>query len=247
MAVIDVAIEAQSAIKPLKGALYVAISEACLEHGDGVALSSLRARGFRYHHRRGKDTEEGEAVFLCDLAKMVPCYATSIEGATGLVLSPDERELLCVWERGGWNSPGGAVDAGENKIEALARECREEVGVVLDPSFSPVYLGGWQKGKARDGCVNDNFSIFAVRAASKAFKVDAKEIHAAAWLPWRDIHGSWTTAGKPTNDRNLPIALPSLPEGKRLVGKSLLKALDLFKAGKGLKCKLEGSEVKIGV
>ena len=44
----------------------------------------------------------------------VPHYATAIEGATGLCFSPDGTEVLLVWERGAWSTPGGAVSAPPN-------------------------------------------------------------------------------------------------------------------------------------
>ena len=37
------------------------------------------------------------------------------------------ERLLLVWERGAWSTPGGAVNAGENKLEALEREVYEEL------------------------------------------------------------------------------------------------------------------------
>ena len=170
--VVDAAIAAQSS--PKKCAVYIGISNECLAKGEAIDLAFLHSRGFKMHHYRPAGL--GEQVLVCDLAKMVPSYATSIEGVTGLVYSPDRTMVLGVWERGGWNTPGGAVDEGEDKYTALTREIREEVGVKLDPSVHPTYLGGWQKGRARDGVVNDNFSVLAVQAADKKFQIDNKEV-----------------------------------------------------------------------
>ena len=41
--------------------------------------------------------------------------------------------------------------------------------------------------------------------------------------------------------------LPITPEGKKLVSRNILRWLDMYKEGKGMKCKLDGKgEVKIG-
>jgi 8-oxo-dGTP diphosphatase len=34
---------------------------------------------------------------------------------------------------GGWELPGGKVEAGEDDLAALVRECREELGIVIAP------------------------------------------------------------------------------------------------------------------
>lgn len=61
-------------------------------------------------------------------------------------------------------------------MDALARECFEEVGITIDFDFHPLYLGGYQRNNARDRRINDNYSAFVVRAASKTFKVDEVEV-----------------------------------------------------------------------
>jgi len=246
--VVQSAIQVQSKVKPVKAAVYVGISEGCLAAGDAVDLDILYSAGFVFHHYRpGEAAVAGEYVYVADLAKMVPCYATSIEGATGVVLSPDERNVLVVWERGGWNTPGGAIDQGEMKVDGLKREIREEVGVTIDENVAPYYLGGYQAARARDNRINDNFSVFAVRAASDHFEIDNKEIHDARWMPWRTLLDAWIAAGKPAADRNVELSSSVLPEGKKLVGRNLLRWLEVYKTDKGMTCKITpGKECKIG-
>ena len=89
--------------------------------------------------------------------------------------------------------------------------------------------------------------VFAVRAASAQFKVDDKEISAAMWLPWKELLQVWEGKGKPTKDKVVALTHPALPQGKGLISKNMLKWLDMYKAGKGMPCKLDGKgEVKIG-
>ena len=40
----------------------------------------------------------------------------------------------------------GSVDPAESLMLALRREVREEVGMELDTSYRPKYLGGWHVG-----------------------------------------------------------------------------------------------------
>jgi 8-oxo-dGTP pyrophosphatase MutT (NUDIX family) len=55
-------------------------------------------------------------------------YPLSIKG----VLIDDGRVLLLLNERGEWDLPGGRPDVGEDHRAALAREVREEAGLVVE-------------------------------------------------------------------------------------------------------------------
>ena len=61
------------------------------------------------------------------------------EGVRALVVDPDEHVLLVQfrWEgmefAGGlWANPGGGIEPGETRLEAIQRELREETGLVID-------------------------------------------------------------------------------------------------------------------
>ena len=53
----------------------------------------------------------------------------------------------------------------------------------VDSSFTPLFLGGHHQPRSRDDLFNDNVSCIALRATSKHFAVDNKEISRARWFP----------------------------------------------------------------
>ena len=217
--------------------------------------------------------DDAEDVYYCWPGRpendRVPSYATSIEGATGLTLSSDEMKVLLVWERGSWATPGGAVEPGENKLDALERELREEVNLKLDlVGWGAEYLGGWQQAKARDNLVNDNFSAFLVKASDDGFKADESEITHADWFPWKQMLETWRAAGKPKTDDQgeklkhfaMDVGKPEPPQDKKAenmnrVRLNVLEWLDMWQEGKSIPCEYivgkpqagqPASKVKIG-
>jgi len=168
------------------------------------------------------DLHTAELVYYCwpstSIPDKVPNYSTSIEGVSGLVFSRDESKLLMVWERGAWSTPGGAVNEGESKIDALERELFEEVACKVDRSWDGMrYLGGWQQQCARDHRINDNFSVFALRCATEEIQVDGIEIQHAYWVPWREILQTWRQKGRPKTKK---VPMPEI----QLVAESTLGA-----------------------
>lgn len=61
-----------------------------------------------------------------------------------LVYSADRKLLLIKDEKGEWDLPGGRINYGEKFIDALQRECKEELGVnckILKPVPDYVWTG----------------------------------------------------------------------------------------------------------
>ena len=240
-------------------ALYIGISMNAMQ---AIDITWLDEYGFRFHHYRppghgasnaaeAKPTDgTGEMVYFCwpgvggsdGADNKVPGYATTIEGATGVCLTPDGSRMLCVWERGGWSTPGGAVNPGECKLEALQREVREEVGATVDLSRGATMVGGYSKGRARDNTINDSFAAFVVFLKDTTVSVDRNEISECTFLDWRWILQLWRDKGRPDSDDLVQLdelgrelGMP----GRNLVRSNLLQWLDVYEQGKGLGCKVK--------
>ena len=122
-------------------AIYVALGERCI---SPQMTESLLSQGFSFHHYRrsppasggSQQQQHNEFVYYKwggdPGHDMVPAYATATEGVGGLLLSPDEREVLLIWEYGCWKMVTGSVDPGERLLGTLHREASEEVRLTID-------------------------------------------------------------------------------------------------------------------
>jgi len=255
---LDEAIQRAKETKPFGTAVYVGVQELAMEPGIS---SLLRARGFQYHHfhaSRGRDSsggagseyEPGEHIYYRWLGDpthdLVPPYRTSIEGVGALLLSPDEKRVLLVWEYGNWKPVSGAVDEGESSLRTIEREMHEEVHVPLDHSFIARKVGGWQMARARDGRTNDNYVCYALRAGSEAFEVDGVEINSARWFDTSALLSAWRAAGAPGPQEARHVDLDKidssdptfadLPAKHRKISTNALCWLHNYVSGGGLAC-----------
>tara|TARA_A100001015_G_scaffold321120_1_gene450231 strand:+ start:2771 stop:4000 length:1230 start_codon:yes stop_codon:yes gene_type:complete len=140
----------------------------------------------------------------------VPYFGSTNGGVGALILDKTEKKILLVFEYGWWKPVTGMVSRNESKFEAIARECKEEVGVDIEggmdgdprddvgvgPGRGVFFVGGWQSCGAWDLEMNDEFSMFVVHAASEKFSVDGEEIKEARWVDIDMIKQAAEAAGE---------------------------------------------------
>jgi 8-oxo-dGTP pyrophosphatase MutT (NUDIX family) len=164
----------------------------------GRWIGVLKEQRYRFHHHHeqavvlGFDSPFGVLVYCKWLKKsesLIPAFATAIEGAGMLVLSPDETQVLLIKDPrfSFFGRIGGAVDMGEGTLEAAMREAHEEVGVQVDESFRAHLALHYNIARSREGRVNEHFDLFIGRAKTLEFKIDTREVEAARWFPVRDL------------------------------------------------------------
>lgn len=148
-----------------------------------ATLHCLFQRGYKFL-RCGQDSAHQVWYKWCNpsVPDKVPEHATAVAGCGVLILSPKEDQILLPFEYGKWKVLTGTVERGENVIETVYREIKEELNVIADPSFPIKFVGGFQLGSAREGNINDNCFCFIVKATSLDFKVDKFEIQKAQWF-----------------------------------------------------------------
>ena len=87
--------------------------------------------------------------------------ALHITAVSGLITGPDDKVLMVLSPRRGWELPGGQLDEGETLLNALTREVYEESGVTIQagmltcihhnlkspPKLIYGFLGSWVSGE----------------------------------------------------------------------------------------------------
>ena len=105
---------------------------------------------------------------------------TTIRIAAALLIGGDGQTLL-VRKRGtqAFMQPGGKIDAGEQPVEALARELQEELNVRIDPSQA-VYLGRFSAPAANEPGFTVQAELFQVQIDVPV--TPAAEIEEVRWI-----------------------------------------------------------------
>lgn len=108
---------------------------------------------------------------------LLSLFSLRTVGARALVLQNDHILLVKHTYLPGWCTIGGGVDAGESGLQALRRELKEEVGVILHES--PSILGFYHKRYEK----RDDYIIVYVCKEFERQEVVSKEILEAKWFP----------------------------------------------------------------
>jgi ADP-ribose pyrophosphatase YjhB (NUDIX family) len=134
--------------------------------------------------------------------RRVPCVGAIITGPGGLLLIKRGHEP----EAGRWSLPGGRVEPGETDHEALAREVREETGLLVTPG--PL-VGEVERPAAGGRVLVIRDYAATVTGGELAAGDDAQD---ARWVGARDLQGLSLSSGLEEalyGWRVLPLAPPA--------------------------------------
>ena len=161
-----------------KGAIFISIDETDI----GNNLSIILKNGYKLHRFSKDPLNNVNYVYYKwnnpTVEDKVPPYATSIGGAAVCLLSPDEKQVLLVFEYGKFKFVTGSVDCNELTMNTGVREVKEEVNLELDKSFKIRMCGGWNIS----GPINDVLFCYVAKATSTDFVLDKTEVSDGKWF-----------------------------------------------------------------
>jgi 8-oxo-dGTP pyrophosphatase MutT (NUDIX family) len=123
-----------------------------------------------------------------------------------VVVDNDRRVLLVHFDFGAiaelpnglWACPGGGIEQAESAAEALRRELREEVGLVIDEIGPPIWhrehvfpLGGWDG--QRDTFYLVEVDHFEPQPAMSAVELRAENVDALRWWSLTELQSAQRT------------------------------------------------------
>ncbi len=129
----------------------------------------------------------------------------------GAVILNDRHELLllrrkCEFDTGLWTIPGGGVEWFETCVDAIKRECREEVGVEIEVDRLLTVVDHI----VRESGVHWVSLEYLVHITSgKAHNADKKENHELRWFPLDALPERLTQPSREAVQCILPAPLPA--------------------------------------
>lgn len=153
------------------GAIFVRVASAL--------IPCVEKKGYTFHH-----FENGAYVFykwnVPDVPDKVPAWATSMLGVSCLILSPDQKSVLMIYEYGKFKAVTGVLESGHLFGQTCFKEVEEETGINLDPEFGLHICGGGILSNAKLG-VTDAFLCFVAKAQNTEVVLDKFEIKSGVY------------------------------------------------------------------
>jgi len=143
--------------------------------------------GWKSCPRCGASLEGDERTMNCDSCGS-RYYAHSAPAVSSIVVDADGRVLLARRKNdpdaGLWDTPGGFVEEGEEPLEALERELREETGLQVEPgSFLGAYTDTYGEGPQAATVLN-----LVWQASVVSGEMDADDdVSELRWFPLDDL------------------------------------------------------------